>query len=194
MRAVCNRLEGAFTLLAVHADAPGVVVGARRNSPLVVGRGDGANFLGSDVAAFIEHTREAIELGPGPGRHHHRGRPSTVTDFDGAPAQTTEYHVDWDASAAEKGGYPNFMIKEIDEQPQAVADTLLGRTDADGHLVLDELRIARVGAARGRQDRGHRLRHLLVRRPGRQVRHRALVPDARPRSSWPASSATATRW
>ncbi|GAB3676382.1 glutamine--fructose-6-phosphate transaminase (isomerizing) [Angustibacter aerolatus] len=140
MRRVCNRLEGAFTLLAVHADVPGTVVGARRNSPLVVGVGDGANFLGSDVAAFIEHTREAIELG--------QDQLVTITadsidviDFDGAPAETTEYHVDWDASAAEKGGYPNFMTKEIEEQPRAVADTLLGRTDADGHLVLDELRI-----------------------------------------------------
>ncbi|WP_426563008.1 glutamine--fructose-6-phosphate transaminase (isomerizing) [Angustibacter sp. McL0619] len=141
MRAVCNRLEGAFTLLAVHAGEPGVVVGARRNSPLVVGRGEGANFLGSDVAAFIEYTRQAIELG--------QDQVVTITKddvavigFDGAPAQTTEYHVDWDASAAEKGGYPNFMMKEIEEQPRAVADTLLGRTDAEGHLVLDELRIS----------------------------------------------------
>jgi glucosamine--fructose-6-phosphate aminotransferase (isomerizing) len=141
MRAVCNRLEGAFTLLAVHAAEPGVVVGARRNSPLVVGRGEGANFLGSDVAAFIEYTRNAIELG--------QDQVVTITKddvavigFDGAPAQTTEYHVDWDASAAEKGGYPNFMMKEIEEQPRAVADTLLGRTDANGHLVLDELRIS----------------------------------------------------
>jgi glucosamine--fructose-6-phosphate aminotransferase (isomerizing) len=140
MRAVCNRLEGAFTLLAVHADVPGTVVGARRNSPLVVGRGEGANFLGSDVAAFIQYTREAIELG--------QDQIATITadtidvvDFAGRPAVTKQYHVDWDASAAEKGGYPNFMSKEIDEQPRAVADTLLGRTDADGHLVLDELRI-----------------------------------------------------
>jgi glucosamine--fructose-6-phosphate aminotransferase (isomerizing) len=141
MRLVCNRLEGAFTLLAVHADVPGTVVGARRNSPLVIGRGEGANFLGSDVAAFIEYTREAIELG--------QDQVATITadridviDFAGRPAVTKEYHVDWDASAAEKGGYPNFMTKEIDEQPRAVADTLLGRTDADGHLVLDELRIS----------------------------------------------------
>ena len=140
MRAVSNTLQGAFTLLAVHADVPGTVVGARRNSPLVVGRGDGANYLGSDVAAFINHTREAIELG--------QDQVVTITadsievvDFAGAPAATKEYHVDWDASAAEKGGFATFMAKEIDEQPRAVADTLLGRTDADGHLVLDELRI-----------------------------------------------------
>ncbi|GAB3590613.1 glutamine--fructose-6-phosphate transaminase (isomerizing) [Angustibacter peucedani] len=140
MRTVCNRLEGAFTLLAVHADAPSTVVGARRNSPLVAGRGQGANYLGSDVAAFIEHTRDAVELG--------QDQVVTITPtslevvgFDGQPAQTKEYHVDWDASAAEKGGYDSFMAKEIEEQPRAVADTLLGRMDAEGHLVLDELRI-----------------------------------------------------
>jgi glutamine---fructose-6-phosphate transaminase (isomerizing) len=141
MRRVCRRLDGAFTLLAVHADAPGIVVGARRNSPLVVGVGEGENFLGSDVAAFITRTREAIELGQD---QVVEITPTTVTitDFDGNPAEGKAFHVDWDAAAAEKGGYPSFMAKEINEQPQAVADTLLGRTDAEGHLVLDELRIA----------------------------------------------------
>jgi glucosamine--fructose-6-phosphate aminotransferase (isomerizing) len=141
MRTVCRRLDGAFTLLAVHADEPGVVVGARRNSPLVVGVGEGENFLGSDVAAFISRTREAIELGQD---QVVEITPTsvTITDFDGKPAQGKAFHVDWDAAAAEKGGYPSFMAKEINEQPQAVADTLLGRTDATGSLVLDELRIA----------------------------------------------------
>ncbi|MGL4175588.1 MAG: glutamine--fructose-6-phosphate transaminase (isomerizing) [Dermatophilaceae bacterium] len=140
MRAVVARLEGAFTLLAVHADSPGVVVGARRNSPLVVGLGDGENFLGSDVAAFIGHTRRAVELGQDqivtitPDGHE-------VIGFDGAPASGKAYEVTWDASAAEKGGWSTFMEKEIHEQPHAVADTLLGRTKDDGELVLDELRI-----------------------------------------------------
>ncbi len=141
MRVAVGDLEGAFTLLAVHADAPGVVVGARRNSPLVVGLGDGENFLGSDVAAFIGHTREALELG--------QDQIATITPdsvtvigFDGAPVAGKAFHVDWDAAAAEKGGYPNFMTKEIQEQPHAVADTLLGRTDQSGRLVLDELRIS----------------------------------------------------
>jgi glucosamine--fructose-6-phosphate aminotransferase (isomerizing) len=135
-----GRLEGAFTLLAVHADAPGVVVGARRNSPLVVGLGDGENFLGSDVAAFIGHTRRALELG--------QDQVVTITPdscevvtFAGAPAEGTAYEVTWDAAAAEKGGYPTFMEKEIYEQPHAVADTLLGRTDDSGRLVLDEMRV-----------------------------------------------------
>ncbi len=140
MRLVAKRLDGAFTLLAVHADVPDVVVGARRNSPLVVGVGEGANYLGSDVAAFIGHSREAIELG--------QDQVVTITptlieitDFDGNPIEGRRYHVDWDAAAAEKGGYPSFMAKEINEQPRAVADTLLGRSDASGRLVLDELRI-----------------------------------------------------
>ena len=135
------QLEGAFTFLAVHADQPGVVVGARRNSPLVVGLGRGANYLGSDVAAFIGHTREAMELGQDQIVTITAGSVA-VTGFDGIPAQGRRYHVDWDAAAAAKGGYPSFMAKEIDEQPRAVSDTLLGRTDAVGRLVLDELRIS----------------------------------------------------
>lgn len=140
MTAVARRLHGTFTLLAVHADAPDVVVGARHDSPLVVGLGEGENFLGSDVSAFIAHTREALELGQDqvvtitP-------RSVTVTDFHGAPAQARRYTVDWDAAAAEKGGFASFMDKEIHDQPHAVADTLLGRTDVSGRLVLDEIRI-----------------------------------------------------
>ncbi|MFG2482066.1 glutamine--fructose-6-phosphate transaminase (isomerizing) [Streptomyces virginiae] len=140
MRQVCRRLEGAFTLVAVHADEPDVVVGARRNSPLVVGVGEGENFLASDVAAFIAHTRSAIELGQDQVVELRR-EGVTVTNFDGTAATVRAYHVDWDASAAEKGGYDYFMLKEIAEQPKAVADTLLGRIDASGSLTLDEVRI-----------------------------------------------------
>jgi glucosamine--fructose-6-phosphate aminotransferase (isomerizing) len=141
MRRVCRKLDGAFTLVAVHVDAPDVVVGARRNSPLVVGRGQGENFLASDVSAFIAHTREAVELGQDQVVELRR-EGVTVTTFDGTPAEVTEYHVDWDASAAEKGGYDYFMLKEIAEQPQAVADTLLGRLGAGGQLSLDEMRLS----------------------------------------------------
>ncbi|MFC8171927.1 glutamine--fructose-6-phosphate transaminase (isomerizing) [Streptomyces sp. NPDC057325] len=140
MRLVCRRLDGAFTLVAVHADQPDAVVGARRNSPLVVGVGEGENFLASDVSAFIAHTRSAIELGQDQVVELTR-EGVTVTDFDGASADVRAYHVDWDASAAEKGGYDHFMLKEIAEQPKAVADTLLGRIDASGRLTLDEVRI-----------------------------------------------------
>ncbi|MFB8246764.1 glutamine--fructose-6-phosphate transaminase (isomerizing) [Streptomyces sp. NPDC055952] len=140
MRLVCRRLEGAFTLVAVHADEPDVVVGARRNSPLVVGVGEGEAFLASDVAAFIEHTRSAIELGQDQVVELRRDG-VVVTGFDGHPAEVRSYHVDWNASAAEKGGYDYFMLKEIAEQPKAVADTLLGRIDGSGSLTLDEVRI-----------------------------------------------------
>ena len=141
MRRVVNRLEGAFTLLAVHADEPDKVVASRRNSPLVIGMGEGENFLGSDVAAFIGHTRHAVEMG--------QDQVVTITPesvqvigFDGTPAEGKPFEVTWDAAAAEKGGYPTFMEKEIHEQPHAVADTLLGRTDAEGKLTLDEVRIS----------------------------------------------------
>ncbi len=140
MTEVARSLHGTFTLLAVHEDAPDVVVGARHDSPLVVGIGEGENFLGSDVAAFISHTREALELGQDQVVTITPDSVS-VTGFDGLPAQARRYTVDWDAAAAEKGGFASFMDKEIHDQPHAVADTLLGRTDARGRLVLDEVRI-----------------------------------------------------
>jgi glucosamine--fructose-6-phosphate aminotransferase (isomerizing) len=141
MQRVCQQLEGAFTLVAVDAHDPSRVVAARRNSPLVVGLGDGENFLGSDVAAFIEYTREALELG--------QDQVVTitaadvqVTDFNGRPQEGQRYHVDWDLSAAEKEGHDWFMRKEIFEQPRAVADSLLGRRTASGQLQLDEMRLS----------------------------------------------------
>lgn len=138
MRQVCRRLRGAFTLVAAEASQPDVVVGARRNSPLVVGRGVGENFLASDVSAFIAHTRNAIELGQDQVVELCADA-ITITDFDGQPAKVTEYEVTWDASAAEKGGFDSFMLKEIAEQPKAVADTLLGRIK-DGQIQLDEMK------------------------------------------------------
>ena len=143
MRRVCHRLEGAFTLVAVDATDPSRVVAARRNSPLVVGVGEGENFVASDVAAFIEFTREAIELGQDQ-MVVITADDWTVTDFDGNPAEVRPYHVDWDLSAAEKDGYDWFMRKEIHEQPKALADTLLGRYAPDGSLMLDEIRISQA--------------------------------------------------
>ncbi len=141
MHTVCRRLEGAFTLVAADAEDPSRVVAARRNSPLVVGLGQGENFLGSDVAAFIEHTRDALELGQDQVVTITRDDVA-VTDFDGNPAEGKPYHVDWDLSAAEKDGYDWFMRKEIFEQPRAVADALLGRHTEAGLLQLDEVRIS----------------------------------------------------
>ena len=141
LRRVCLQLEGAFTLVVTSVDAPDLVVGARRNSPLVAGRGDGENFLGSDVAAFIAHTRDAVELGQDQVVQVTRDD-IVITDFHGNPVQGKEYHVDWDLSAAEKGGYDWFMLKEIEEQPRAIADTMLGRFGEEGKLQLDEMRLS----------------------------------------------------
>ena len=139
MAEVCARLDGAFTLVAAHADVADTLVAARRNSPLVVGVGDGEMFLASDVAAFIAHTRNAVELGQDqlvvitPDGYR-------ISNFSGGEPDFREFHVDWDLAAAEKGGYPTFMDKEIAEQPAALADTLRGHFDETG-IVLDEQRM-----------------------------------------------------
>ncbi|MGR0319205.1 glutamine--fructose-6-phosphate transaminase (isomerizing) [Agromyces sp. ZXT2-3] len=136
-RRTVAQLEGAFTLLAVHEDEPGLVVGARRNSPLVIGLGDGENFLGSDVAAFVEFTKRAVAIGQDQ-IVAITADGVTVTDFDGAVVEVEPFDVAWDASAAEKGGWSSFMRKEVSEQPDAVANTILGRV-VDGVVTIPEL-------------------------------------------------------
>ncbi|GAA1687282.1 glutamine--fructose-6-phosphate transaminase (isomerizing) [Microbacterium sediminicola] len=136
-RAVVSRLEGAFTLLAMHKDTPGLVVGARRNSPLVIGLGDGENFLASDVAAFVEHTRNALAIGQDE-IVAITAEGVTVTDFTGAPVEVEPFEVMWDASAADKGGWSSFMAKEVSEEPDAVANTVRGRI-RDGIVAIPEL-------------------------------------------------------
>lgn len=131
MREVCSQLRGSFTLLAIHSDEPGRIVGARRNSPLVVGVGNGENFLASDVAAFISHTKRALELGQDEVVDI-TATSITVTDLAGTVLTPHEFEISWDASAAERGGFPHFMLKEIYEQPRAIADTLIGRTNGLG--------------------------------------------------------------
>ncbi|BDU10287.1 glutamine--fructose-6-phosphate aminotransferase [isomerizing] [Aurantimicrobium sp. INA4] len=137
MRLVVNRLEGAFTLLAVHTDAPHQIVAARHNSPLVIGLGEGENFLGSDVAAFVEYTHRAAAVGQ---NQVVRITPETVEviDFDGNPVAIEEYEIAWDASASDKGGWSSFMAKEITENPDAVANTVRGRV-VDGLVEVPEL-------------------------------------------------------
>ncbi|HEY2042230.1 MAG TPA: glutamine--fructose-6-phosphate transaminase (isomerizing) [Jatrophihabitans sp.] len=139
LRAVCRQLQGAFTLVLLDRDNPDSVVAARRNSPLVVGVGDGEMFLGSDVAAFIAFTKQAVELGQDQIVEVSRSG-YTITDFDGNPAEGKQFTIDWDLEAAEKGGYDYFMLKEIDEQPAAVASTLLGHF-TDNKITLDEQRL-----------------------------------------------------
>jgi glucosamine--fructose-6-phosphate aminotransferase (isomerizing) len=128
MRDVCKELKGSFTLLALHSDNPDVIVGARRNSPLVVGVGVNENFLASDVSAFITHTKTALELDQDQVVEISPSK-IVVTDLTGKVVTPKQYEISWDASAAERGGYPHFMLKEIYEQPKAIADTLIGRLD-----------------------------------------------------------------
>jgi glucosamine--fructose-6-phosphate aminotransferase (isomerizing) len=135
---VVNRLHGAFTILVIDQDQPDVVLAARRNAPLVIGLGEHENFLGSDVAAFVEHTKRAIAVGQDQ-IVILRAESVEVIGFDGKPAATEEFEVDWDASAASKGGWPSFMAKEIADQPQSIADTLMGRLSHDGHVSLGDL-------------------------------------------------------
>ena len=141
MRAAVKRLRGSFTLLAIHAEAPQTIVGVRRNSPLVAGLGDGENFLASDVAAFIDYTKRAVEL----------GQDEVVTinpdgisicNLDGKALPLKEYEITWDAAAAQKGGFAHFMLKEIFDQPKAIADTLIGRLSDNGQVQLDELHMS----------------------------------------------------
>lgn len=140
MSQVVARLEGSFTLVAFTADDPHRLIAARRNNPLVVGLGEGENYLGSDVAAFVDQTRRAIELGQDQ-IVELTGSEVKIRSFDGEPVEGRAYEVDWDAEAAVKGGFATFMEKEIHDEPAAVADTLLARTDERGRLHLDELRI-----------------------------------------------------
>ncbi len=141
MREAVKALRGSFTLLAIHADAPDIVVGVRRNSPLVVGLGKGENFMASDVAAFIDYTKRAIELGQDEVVTMNPNS-VTITDLEGNAVEPKEYLISWDASAAQKGGFTHFMLKEIFEQPKAVADTLIGRLSDNKQIVLDELHMS----------------------------------------------------
>ncbi len=143
MRDVCGQLRGSFTLLAIHADEPGRIVGARRNSPLVVGVGDGEMFLASDVAAFIAHTKRALELGQDEVVDI-TGDSVVVTDLSGKVLPLKEYEISWDASAAERGGYPHFMLKEICEQPKAIADTLIGRLSGLDPAITEGIDLAGI--------------------------------------------------
>ena len=140
MQLAAQRLDGAFTLLAIHADQPDRIVAARRDSPLVIGLGEGENFLGSDVSGFIDYTKSAVEM-DNDQVVTITADDVVITDYDGNPTEGKAFEIKWDAAAAEKGGFDSFMEKEIHDQPAAVRDTLLGRFDEQGQLTLDDLRI-----------------------------------------------------
>jgi glutamine---fructose-6-phosphate transaminase (isomerizing) len=142
MRDAVKVLRGSFTLLAIHADKPDEIVGVRRNSPLVVGVGNGENFMASDVSAFIEYTKKAIELGQDEIVTMNTTS-VVVTDLNGKVITPKTYEISWDATAAEKGGFAHFMLKEIFEQPKAVADTLIGRLSDNNQILLDELHMSK---------------------------------------------------
>ncbi len=143
VRATLREVRGAFAIAVVCAGEPGTIVAARRVSPLIIGMGDGDSgegLLASDIPALLGRTRrfwvldddQIVVLRPGS---------MSVTTLQGKEVEPKELHVDWDLEAAEKGGYPDFMGKEIHEQPRAIADTLLGRLLPDATVELDELRI-----------------------------------------------------
>ncbi|QJC22717.1 glutamine--fructose-6-phosphate transaminase (isomerizing) [Arcanobacterium buesumense] len=140
MRNVVSRLEGSFAVVATYANQPDRLVGARRNSPLVVGLGENENFFGSDVAAFVGRTRQALAIGQDQ-IVTLTAHTATIIDFAGLEVATEPFEVDWKLDTALHDGYATFMDKEIHEQPHAVAETLRARTTPDGHLQLDELRI-----------------------------------------------------
>jgi glucosamine--fructose-6-phosphate aminotransferase (isomerizing) len=136
-----GRLEGAYALGVVHLDHPGMVLASRKESPLIIGVGEGENIVASDIPAVLEFTREIIVL--------HDGQIAIVTaagvevvDLEGAAVKPEMMHVEWDLDAAEKGGYEDFMLKEIFEQPKAIRDTLLGRMGDDGLIQLSELQMS----------------------------------------------------
>ncbi|HET9292327.1 MAG TPA: glutamine--fructose-6-phosphate transaminase (isomerizing) [Actinomycetes bacterium] len=141
VRTALKRLEGSFALAVLHQHDPETVVGAKRDLPLVAGRAAGENFVASDFAAFLDRTKDGVILEDD---QVVVVTPDSleVTDLDGRPVEAYEHHVDWDLSAAEKGGYEHFMLKEMHEQPLAIKQTLEGRTDPGGRLVLDELRMS----------------------------------------------------
>ena len=140
IRKCTSRIEGTFTFLVLYRDCPGHIFAARRSSPLVIGLGEGENFLGSDALAFAEYTQSALEIGQDEIVDVTADK-VVVFNSDGEEVLPKKFSVDSIRGRADKDGWPTFMEKEIHEQPRAVRDTLASRTDKDGFLTLDELRI-----------------------------------------------------
>lgn len=138
VRDACAHVVGAYGLAAVCADEPDVIAVARKDSPIVVGMGQDGAYLASDIVALIDATRDVVVLEDGQfAKLTPRG--IEYTDVEGAVIAPAVTHVDWDVDMAEKGGYPDFMLKEICEQPRVVRDTLVGRLAPTGELDIDEL-------------------------------------------------------
>jgi glucosamine--fructose-6-phosphate aminotransferase (isomerizing) len=138
VRAAIRQLEGAYALVVVSADEPDVIVGVKVSSPLIVGLGDGENLLASDIPAVLERTRRVVPVSEDQVVEL-RADAVRITDLDGNEVTAEPFDVTWDVARAQKGGYDDFMLKEIHEQPAAIRDTLVGRTDATGRVALDEV-------------------------------------------------------
>jgi glucosamine--fructose-6-phosphate aminotransferase (isomerizing) len=138
VRATVRQLEGAYAIVVCSLDDPDAIVGVKVSSPLVVGLGDGEQILASDIPAILGRTTSVIPVEEGTVVEIRR-EGVAFTDFDGHELHPQPITVDWDVARAQKGGYDDFMRKEIDEQPAAIRDTLVGRVSARGLLALDEL-------------------------------------------------------
>ncbi|MDP9409794.1 MAG: glutamine--fructose-6-phosphate transaminase (isomerizing), partial [Actinomycetota bacterium] len=137
LAATLKRLQGSFAVAAVSAREPDTVVAARHQSPLVVGLGDGENFLASAVQALLGETHEFLIVENGE-IVEITGSSARIFTLEGEPVERESFEVDWDVEAVELGGYEDYMLKEIHEQPAALGATLLGRLDADGAVDLSE--------------------------------------------------------
>jgi glucosamine--fructose-6-phosphate aminotransferase (isomerizing) len=126
LRVALRQVHGAYALVVISDKHPGELAAAKNASPLVVGLGKDETFLASDVPAILEHTRDVIFLDEGDVAAISAGK-VTITDVEGNPRNRPTRTITWDATQAEKGGYPHFMLKEIHEQPRAITDTLRGR-------------------------------------------------------------------
>ncbi len=138
VREACTHVMGAYGLAVVCAEEPGVIAVARKDSPIVIGKGQTGSYVASDVIAMIDATRDVVVLEDG---QFAKLTPAGIeyTDAEGQAIEPKVTHVDWDIDMAEKGGYPDFMLKEICEQPRVVRDTLVGRMSPNGELDIDEL-------------------------------------------------------
>ncbi len=137
VRAAFARLEGHFAFVAMSTEAPGLLVGARCECPLIVGVGEGENFLASAVPAFLSETRQVQYVEDGEVVSVSADG-TAFTDADGTPVEREVTTIDWDEETAEKGGYETFMLKEIHEQPDAVAETIADRTVRDDGVDLND--------------------------------------------------------
>jgi glucosamine--fructose-6-phosphate aminotransferase (isomerizing) len=138
VRETVRELEGAYALVVLASDEPDVIVGVRVSSPLIVGLGHGENVLASDIPAVLQKTRTVLPIDERQVAEV-RAYGVRVTDLDGNEVQTGPFEVDWDVARAQKGGFDDFMLKEIHEQPSAIRDTLAGRVNEQGLLAMDEL-------------------------------------------------------